>query len=55
MLIILPIIFMPLAVVGIIIVNVYEMKRDQDRLARGEEPLSKDPSVIDVIDWTRRK
>ena len=48
-------IFMALAVIGIIIVKVYEMKRDQDRIARGEEPLSKDPPVIDVIDWTRRK
>ena len=55
MLIVLPIIFMTLAVIGIIIVKVYEMKRDQDRIARGEEPLSKDPPIIEVIDWTKRK
>jgi len=37
------------------IVKVYEMKRDQARIARGEEPLSKDPPIIEVIDWTRKK
>ena len=55
MLIVVPILIMTLAVIGIIIVKVYEMKRDQERIARGEEPLSKDPPIIEVIDWTRKK
>ena len=55
MLIVLPILFMALAVIEIIIVKVYEMKRDRARIARGEEPLSKDPPIIEVIDWTKRK
>ena len=55
LLIVVPILIMTLAVIGIIIVKVYEMKRDQARIARGEEPLSKDPPIIEVIDWTRKK
>ena len=54
MLIVLPVIFAAIAVLLIILRKAYEIRSDNERIARGEKPKYNNPPVYDVIDWTRR-
>lgn len=49
-----PLIMAAVIAAGIIIGKLYVMHENKARAKRKEDPLTKDPEFVNVIDWTRR-
>lgn len=50
-----PVLVAALFVLLVIVLKVSTMRANNKRKARGEKPLTEEPEILNVIDWTRRR
>lgn len=50
-----PVLVAALFVLLVIVLKVSTMRANSKRKARGEKPLTEEPEILNVIDWTRRR